>query len=118
MSCRSRATAIVSKTSARQESWRNGPLRKRRRQPAKKTHQLPITLQTGVSKFSCRCRHYLYQNSVAVDTHLQRDAQKRGEELGLSSEETAFYDALSENASAREAMQNDTLRLMARALTR
>jgi len=46
-----------------------------------------------------------------------RHAQKHGEELGLSSEETAFYDALAENESAREAMQSDTLRLMARELT-
>ena len=45
-----------------------------------------------------------------------RDAQRRGEELGLSTEETAFYDALAENGSAREAMRNDTLRLMARRL--
>ena len=46
-----------------------------------------------------------------------RDAQRRGEELGLSGEETAFYDALAENRSAREAMESDTLRLMARQLT-
>ena len=46
-----------------------------------------------------------------------RDAQRRGDELGLSSAETAFYDALAENRSAREAMQSDTLRLMARKLT-
>ena len=46
-----------------------------------------------------------------------RNAQKHGEELGLSSEETAFYDALAENESARQAMQSDTLRLMARELT-
>ncbi len=46
-----------------------------------------------------------------------RDAQRRGEELGLSAEETAFYDALSENRSARDAMESDTLRLMARKLT-
>ena len=46
-----------------------------------------------------------------------RDAQRHGEELGLSGEETAFYDALAENKSAREAMQSDTLRLMARKLT-
>ena len=47
-----------------------------------------------------------------------RDAQRHGEELGLSGEETAFYDALAENRSAREAMQSDTLRLMARKLTK
>ncbi len=46
-----------------------------------------------------------------------RDAQRHGEELGLSGGETAFYDALAENRSAREAMQSDTLRLMARKLT-
>ena len=46
-----------------------------------------------------------------------RDAQRHGEELGLSGDETAFYDALAENRSAREAMQSDTLRLLARKLT-
>jgi len=46
-----------------------------------------------------------------------REAQMHGEDLGLSSEETAFYDALAENESAREAIQSDTLRLMARELT-
>lgn len=46
-----------------------------------------------------------------------RTAQQHGEELGLTSEETAFYDALAENGSAREVMKSDTLRLMARELT-
>jgi len=53
---------------------------------------------------------------IDLAKHL-RDAQKHGEELGLNSEETAFYDALAENESARDAMENDTLRLMARELT-
>jgi type I restriction enzyme R subunit len=53
---------------------------------------------------------------IDLARHL-RDAQKHGEELGLSGEETAFYDALAENESAREAMESDTLRLMARELT-
>jgi type I restriction enzyme R subunit len=46
-----------------------------------------------------------------------REAQRQGAALGLSDEEVAFYDALAENESAREAMQSDTLRLMARELT-
>jgi len=46
-----------------------------------------------------------------------REAQRHGEELGLSGEETAFYDALADNESAQNAMQSDTLRLMARELT-
>jgi type I restriction enzyme R subunit len=46
-----------------------------------------------------------------------REVQSHGIELGLSSEETAFYDALAENGSANEIMKSDTLRLMARELT-
>jgi type I restriction enzyme R subunit len=45
-----------------------------------------------------------------------RDAKRHGEELGLTVEETAFYDALAENGSAKEIMKSDTLRLMAREL--
>jgi len=52
---------------------------------------------------------------IDLATHL-RDVQKHVDELGLRREETAFYDALAENGSAREAMQSDTLRLMARKL--
>jgi type I restriction enzyme R subunit len=46
-----------------------------------------------------------------------RNAQQQGQELGLSREEAAFYDALAENESARDALASDTLRLMARKLT-
>ncbi|WP_310035959.1 DUF3387 domain-containing protein [Paraburkholderia caribensis] len=46
-----------------------------------------------------------------------REAQRHGEELGITSEEAAFYDALAENGSAKEVMKSDTLRLMARELT-
>lgn len=45
-----------------------------------------------------------------------REAQRHGEDLGLSVEETAFYDALAENGSAKQIMKVDTLRLMAREL--
>lgn len=45
-----------------------------------------------------------------------RQAQRRGEQLGLNPEETAFYDALAVNDSAVQIMKLDTLRLMAREL--
>lgn len=45
-----------------------------------------------------------------------REAKRHGEDLGLSDEETAFYDALAENGSAKEVMKSDRLRLMAREL--
>lgn len=45
-----------------------------------------------------------------------REAKRHGQDLGLSDEETAFYDALTENGSAKEVMKSDQLRLMARKL--
>jgi type I restriction enzyme R subunit len=52
---------------------------------------------------------------IDLAKHL-RDAQRHGQSLGLSDEETAFYDALAENGSAKAVMKSDTLRLMAREL--
>ncbi|QKK08438.1 MAG: type I restriction endonuclease subunit R [Planctomycetota bacterium] len=52
---------------------------------------------------------------IDLAKHL-REAHKHGEALGLNEEETAFYDALAENGSAKEIMKSDTLRLMAREL--
>lgn len=45
-----------------------------------------------------------------------REAKRHGQELGLTDEESAFYDALAENGSAKEVMKSDQLRLMAREL--
>ncbi len=45
-----------------------------------------------------------------------REAKQHGQDLGLSDEETAFYDALTENGSAKEVMKSDQLRVMAREL--
>jgi type I restriction enzyme, R subunit len=45
-----------------------------------------------------------------------RAARARGEELGLSPEEIAFYDALAENESARQVMGEPALRVIAHEL--
>jgi type I restriction enzyme, R subunit len=45
-----------------------------------------------------------------------RAARSRGEETGLSGEEIAFYDALAENDSARQAMGEPALRVIAHEL--
>lgn len=42
-----------------------------------------------------------------------RDATQRGEQLGLSEDEMAFYDALAENASARDVMGDKQLAVIA-----
>jgi type I restriction enzyme R subunit len=52
---------------------------------------------------------------IDLAKHL-REAQRHGESLGMTDEETAFYDALGENGSAKAVMKSDTLRLMAREL--
>jgi type I restriction enzyme R subunit len=43
-----------------------------------------------------------------------REARKRGEELGLTPDEEAFYDALAENASARNELGDENLKIIAR----
>jgi type I restriction enzyme R subunit len=45
-----------------------------------------------------------------------REAGKRGEELGLSDDEVAFYDALEMNDSAVKVLGDDTLKAIAREL--
>lgn len=52
--------------------------------------------------------------SMAKDMN---NLHKRGEELGLSDDELAFYDAISENESAREFYENDVLKQIAKELT-
>jgi type I restriction enzyme, R subunit len=47
-----------------------------------------------------------------------REAERRGEELGLSDDELAFYDALETNDSAVKVLGDDTLRLIARELVK
>ncbi|WP_176596479.1 type I restriction endonuclease subunit R [Sphingobium sp. 15-1] len=57
----------------------------------------------------------MIQELIALAKDMQA-ARARGEEQGLSPEEIAFYDALSENESAVEAMGNEKLRLIAHEL--
>lgn len=45
-----------------------------------------------------------------------RMAQNRGQELGLTDDEVAFYDALAENQSARDVMGDEKLRFLAQEL--
>jgi len=45
-----------------------------------------------------------------------READQRGEELGLSEDEMAFYDALEENDSAVKVLGDETLRIIAQEL--
>ena len=67
-----------------------------------------------------------YQNNLLTTAQLFEElidiaknikaADKRGEDLGLSEEEIAFYDALADNNSAKDVLGDDTLREIARIL--
>ena len=50
--------------------------------------------------------------------HEMREAQQRGEELGLSEDEIAFYDALEVNDSAVQVLGDETLKTIAQELVR
>ena len=52
---------------------------------------------------------------IGLARHL-REANARGEELGLSEDELAFYDALETNDSAVQVLGDETLRDIAREL--
>jgi type I restriction enzyme R subunit len=47
-----------------------------------------------------------------------REAQKRGEDLKLTEDEAAFYDALADNESAKQVMEDKDLCEIARELTK
>jgi type I restriction enzyme R subunit len=46
-----------------------------------------------------------------------REAQKRGEKLGLSDDEVAFYDALTKNESAKDLLGDEILKQMAKEIS-
>jgi type I restriction enzyme R subunit len=48
--------------------------------------------------------------------HEFKEAQKRGEDLGLTEDEIAFYDALDTNDSAVQILGDETLKMIARDL--
>jgi type I restriction enzyme R subunit len=52
---------------------------------------------------------------IAIAKQL-REAERRGEQLGLTEEEYAFYSALADNESAKEAMGDQSLAVIAREL--
>jgi type I restriction enzyme R subunit len=56
--------------------------------------------------------HEIIEELIALAKEM-RQAAKRGEELGLTDDETAFYDALAQNASAIQVMGVDQLKVIA-----
>lgn len=71
-------------------------------------------LERAINEYKNRCIDTVQVIEELLDLAKKTsEADKRGEELGLSDEEIAFNDALADNESAVELLGNETLRLMA-----
>ncbi len=95
----------------------NDEIKSRSRSNVVETRRFSDRLEEAVARY--------HTNAISTVEVLQeliglardiREARKRGEDEGLSSDEIAFYDALAENESAVEVMGNDTLKIIAHEL--
>lgn len=74
-------------------------------------------LEAAVARYHANAITSLEMIQELIDMAKELNASaKRGDDLGMSNEELAFYDALSQNGSAVEALGNDELRLIAQEL--
>ena len=76
-------------------------------------------LKNSIDKYNKRS----IQTSKVIEELIEiakemRKAAERGEDLGLSQDEVAFYDALADHMTAKEVLGDDTLRAIAHELTK
>ena len=74
-------------------------------------------LAASVAKYKNKAVHtsQIIEELIKLAKEL-RESADRGEDIGLTKEELAFYDALLESETAKEAMENDDIILIAKAL--
>ncbi|MCY4149755.1 MAG: type I restriction endonuclease subunit R [Gammaproteobacteria bacterium] len=95
----------------------NGELRSKSRINIVQTRAFSERLQNAIARYHANAITAVEVLQELIDLAREiRDAHRRGEESGLSEEEIAFYDALSENKSAVEVMGNDHLCVIAQEL--
>ena len=96
----------------------NDEIRSRERVNIVQSRDFRTSLEAVLVKYTNRA--ITTAEVIAELINLARDMREKiaqGEELGLSEEEVAFYDALADNESAREVMQDESLRAIARELS-
>jgi type I restriction enzyme R subunit len=94
-----------------------GDIRNRSRHNVVQARSFSELLEQAIRKYQNRA----IETAQVIEELIQlakdmRAAEARGEELGLSDDELAFYDALESNDSAVKVLGDDTLRLIAREL--
>jgi type I restriction enzyme R subunit len=95
----------------------NDEVRARARQNIVQSRSFADLLEKSVRRYQNRAIEaaQVIEELIALAKEM-RAAQKRGEELGLSTDELAFYDALEVNDSAVKVLGDETLRTIAREL--
>jgi type I restriction enzyme R subunit len=94
-----------------------GEIRTRRRHNVVQARSFAELLEQAIRKYQNRA----IETAQVIEELIQlakdmRDANRRGEELGLSDDEVAFYDALETNDSAVAVLGDETLKTIAREL--
>ena len=94
-------------------------LRERRRKNLVQARSFAEMLERVLARYQNRAIEatQVIEDLIALAKEL-RDADRRGEEIGLSEEELAFYDALETNDSAVAVLGDDVLRSIAQELVR
>lgn len=94
-----------------------GEIKSRQQQNVVEAKAFSDRLEAAVARYHANAITSLEMIQELIDMAKELNASvQRGEELGMSNEELAFYDALSQNENAVEAMGNDELRLIAHEL--
>ncbi|MYB77488.1 MAG: type I restriction endonuclease subunit R [Chloroflexi bacterium] len=94
-----------------------GEIATRRRQNVVKARSFAEMLERSLLRYQNRAIEAAQVIEELIELARQmREASARGEELGLSDDELAFYDALETNDSAVQVLGDETLRAIAREL--
>lgn len=94
-----------------------GEIRTRRRRNVVQARSFAELLEQAIRKYQNRAVEtaQVIEELIALAKEM-REASRRGEKLGLSEEEVAFYDALETNDSAVKVLGDETLKAIAREL--
>lgn len=96
----------------------NGEVRSQSKRNVTKAKAFSVRLEAAIARYHTNALTTVEVLEELIDLAKEiRAASERGEETGLSDDEIAFYDALSDNASARELMGDPALRVIAHELT-
>ena len=94
-----------------------GEIRARRRKNLIQSRSFAALLQAALDRYNQQQIAALeILNELITIAKDMRQAHQRGQDLGLTEDETAFYDALANNQSAVEVMGDDQLAIIAREL--